>query len=157
MDTQYMRWVKSQTELLVPLLKHLREELGEERANDLVYPVLRKYMKNWVAGFASRDSVNPIENFYKTSERLEETFEGDVDYNTLQHDDRHYDLDVTRCSYAELFRELGEPELGAILVCEADNHIANLSAPAVRMSRADTLMKGGSHCPFRYRFEPQEG
>ena len=34
------------------------------------------------------------------------------------------------------FRQLDEPELGAILVCEADDHVAELSAPAVEMSRA---------------------
>jgi len=84
---------------------------------------------------------------------LEETFEGDVDYDVLRSDDKKFDLNVTRCRYAQLFRELGEPELGAILVCEVDDHIANLSAPAVKLSRDDTMMEGGTHCPFRYRFD----
>ena len=34
--------VKIQSELLVPLLKDLREELGEDVANELVYKSLRK-------------------------------------------------------------------------------------------------------------------
>ncbi len=153
--TPYMQWVKSQTDVLVPLLRHLRAELGDERANSLVYPALREYMRKWISEFASKDSDNPIENFFKTSDRLEETFEGDVDYDVLQQDDESFDLNVTRCRYAQLFRELGEPELGAILVCEADNHIADLSAPAVKFSRLDTMMQGGTHCPFRYRFDKQ--
>ena len=110
--TPYMRWVKSQCEVLMPLLQHLRAELGEERANDLVYPVLREYMKEWIAGFASKESENPVENFYKTSERLEETFEGDVKYNVLKHDAETFDFNVTSCKYAEFFRQLDEPELG---------------------------------------------
>ena len=65
--TPYMRWVKGQSAVPVPLLQHLRAELGEERANDLVYPVLREYMKEWIAGFASKESENPVENFYKTA------------------------------------------------------------------------------------------
>ena len=149
--TPYMQWVRTQTDVLVPLLRHLRSELGEEEANALVYPVLRKYMKTWVSEFASKESDSPIENFFKTSELLEETFEGDVDYDVLKNDDENFDFNVTRCRYAQHFRQLGEPELGAILVCEVDDHIANLSAPAVKMSRDDTMMKGGTHCPFRYR------
>ena len=43
--TPYMQRVKSQTDVLVPLLKHLRAELGAAKANALVYPVLRNYMK----------------------------------------------------------------------------------------------------------------
>ena len=150
--TLYMQRVKTQTEVLLPLLRHLRAELGEAEANALVYPVLRAYMKNWIAEFASTESDSPIENFYKTDERLQTMYEGDIDYEILNDDGQRFDLDVTRCRYADFFRRLGEPELGAILVCEADDHIADLSAPDVRMSRAGTLMKGGTHCPFRYRF-----
>lgn len=151
--TPYMQWVQSQIDVLVPLLRHLRTELGEEKANALVYPALREYMKKWVSEFASNESDNPIENFFKTSKLLEETFEGDVDYDILKNDDESFDLNVTRCRYAQLFRQLGEPELGAILVCEVDDHIANLSAPAVKLTRDDTMMKGGTHCPFLYRFD----
>ena len=151
--TPYMQWVKSQTDVLIPLLRHLRAELGEEKANALVYPVLREYMKTWISEFASKESDKPIENFFKTSAKIEETFEGDVDYDVLKNDDENFDLNVTRCRYAQFFRQLGEPELGTILVCEADNHIADLSAPAVKLSRTDTMMKGGTHCPFRYKFD----
>lgn len=153
--TPYMQWVKTQTDVLIPLLRHIRAELGEEKGNALVYPVLREYMKKWIAEYASKESDDPIENFFKTSGRIEKTFEGDVDYDVLKQDDETFDLNVTHCRYAQFFRELGEPELGAILVCEADNHIADLSAPAVTLTRTDTIMKGGSHCPFRYRFDKQ--
>ena len=150
--TPYMQRVKTQTEVLLPLLRHLRAELGEEKANALVYPVLRDFMKKWIAEFASTGSDNPLENFQTTSDRLEAMYQGDVDYDVLKSDDQSFDFNVTGCLYAQFFRQLGEPELGAILVCEADNHIAELSAPAVEMSRATTLMKGGAHCAFRYQF-----
>ncbi len=154
--TPYMQWIKNQTDVLVPLLKHLRAELGEAEANALVYPVLRDYMKNWIAEFASTDSDNPIKNFYDTSARLEAMFEGDVEETILRNDDEELNFNITGCRYADFFRQLGEPELGTILVCEADDHIADLSAPEVELTRVDTIMKGGTHCPFRYRFSGQE-
>ena len=150
--TPFMRRVRSQAEVLVPLLRHLRAELGEAKANELVYPALRDAMKKWIAELASSDSDNPVENFRKTSDVFEAMYDGDVEYETLRDDGERWDFDVSGCRYADFFRQLDEPELGTILVCEMDDHTADLAASAVRMSRPQTIMKGGTHCPFRYRF-----
>ena len=155
--TPLMQRVKSQAEVLVPLLRHLRVELGEERANELVYPAIRDAVKKWIAGISSSHSEDPIENFRKTSDILEAMYDGDVEYETLRDDDERWEMDISRCRYAEFFRQLDEPELGTMLVCEMDDHIADLAAPAVRMSRTETIMKGGTHCPFRYRFDNARG
>ena len=61
--TPLMQRVKLQTEVLLPLLHHLRAELGVEKANGLVYPVLRRLTKEWVKEIASSESGDPIENF----------------------------------------------------------------------------------------------
>jgi hypothetical protein len=113
-------------------------------------------MKMWIAEFASTESNDPIKNFHATSEELGTMFEGDVDYDILKNDDVNLDLNVTSCRYVDFFRQFDEPELGTILVCEAGDRIADLSAPAVKFSRTDTIMKGGTHCPFRYQFGDPE-
>jgi hypothetical protein len=154
--TPLMQRVKLQTELLLPLLRHLRAELGEENANDLVYPVLRRMTRDWIAEIASLESADPIENFRKTSELHLASFEGDVDMDVLRADEDRLEVNVTGCRYADFFLQLGEPELGAILTCEMDDHIAELSAPVVSLSLTDTIMKGGTHCPFRYKFSLAE-
>ena len=155
--TPFMQRVRSQAEVLVPLLRQLRAELGEAKANELVYPALKRAMKKWIAEIASPDSDNPVENFRKASDTLEAMYDGDVEYETLRDDDKRWDFDVSGCQYADFFRQLGEPELGTILVCEMDDHSADLAAPAVKMSRTQTIMKGGTHCPFRYRFGDASG
>ena len=154
--TPLMQRVKLQTEVLLPLLRHLRAELGEEKANNLVYPVLRRMTKDWIAEIASSESADPIENFRKTSELHLASFEGDVDMNVLRADEERLEVNVMGCRYADFFRQLGEPELGAILTCEMDDHVAELSAPAVSLSLTDTIMKGGTCCPFRYKFNRTE-
>jgi predicted ArsR family transcriptional regulator len=148
-----MHRVKLQAEVLVPLLRHLRAELGEEAANGLVYPVLRTCMRDWISDIASSASDDPTENFHKTSEALATLFQGEVDLEVLEDNAENLTVDVTGCRYADFFRHLGEPELGAILTCELDNHIVDLSAPNVTLSRTATIMNGAARCPFRYRFE----
>jgi hypothetical protein len=47
---------------------------------------------------------------------------------------------------------LGEPEFGALLVCEADIDIAAAGGDEVSFSRSQTLMQSASCCTFRYKF-----
>ena len=59
---------------------------------------------------------------------------------------------IWRDLVAHLHREeLGEPELGFLLVCSADFDIVE-ELPNVELSRSQTIMQGASHCDFRYRF-----
>jgi hypothetical protein len=58
---------------------------------------------------------------------------------------------VTRCRYAEFYRELGEAELGLLLVCSADFAMAEGFGPGSELTRKQTIMQGASHCDFRYR------
>ena len=60
-------------------------------------------------------------------------------------------FDVTRCRYAEMYRALGIPELGAVLSCNRDAALIEGFNPEVHFSRTQTIMGGASHCDFRYR------
>jgi hypothetical protein len=68
---------------------------------------------------------------------------------TQSHDE--YAFDITRCRYAEFYRELGEPELGFLLICSADFAMAEGFGSDVELTRTQTIMQGASHCNFRYR------
>lgn len=63
------------------------------------------------------------------------------------------EFNVTGCRYADLFRQLNEPELGAILLCETDFHRAELGSPEVELHRSQTIMEGARTCDFRYRMK----
>ena len=62
----------------------------------------------------------------------------------------HLDFNVTRCRYAEMYRELGIPELGAVLSCNRDGEFCRGYNPAIAFERTQTIMQGATHCDFRY-------
>ena len=66
-----------------------------------------------------------------------------------QTDDR-LSFDVTRCRYAELYRSLGIPELGAVLSCNRDAALIEGFNPSVTLVRTQTIMEGAPRCDFRY-------
>ena len=148
--------VTLQAEVLVPLLQHLRAELGEAQANALVYPVLRDCVRRWTVALASSESDSAIETWQRASDAVTAQAAADVDWEVLRDDESGLDFDVTACRFADFFRRLGEPELGAILTCEIDDHIAEQAATAVSFSRPETIMQGGARCPFRYRFADRD-
>lgn len=73
----------------------------------------------------------------------------------LGKDKEALDLDVSRCRFADFFRALGERELGALLICEADFDVAAAGKGEVSLDRAQTIMPGAPSCTFRHRFAPR--
>ena len=48
---------------------------------------------------------------------------------------------------------LGEPELGAALLCESDHHVVAAVGSDVALTRTRTIMQGAAYCDFRYRMK----
>jgi len=86
---------------------------------------------------------------------LGEATDREVKFEMRRHDKEALEFDVTRCRFAEFFRALGEPELGALLICETDFDIASAGGSEVSLDRAQTSMQGARSCTFRYKFAPR--
>src|SRR5262249_8942946 len=110
---------KIQAQVLVPLVKALQAELGKERANALVRKALgdayRRLGEQW---WRAKRSTHVGENVAAAFASFSEG--GALDYSVRAQSQDTYEIDVTRCRYAEFYKELGEPELGFLLVCSAD-------------------------------------
>jgi hypothetical protein len=141
---------KIQAQVLVPLIKALQAELGEERANALVRTALgdvyRRLGEQW---WQAKDSKHVGENMALAFAAFAQ--DDALDYNVRAQSQDTYEIDVTRCRYAEFYKELGEPELGFLLVCSLDFPFADGFGPDMRLTRTQTIMQGASHCDFRYR------
>jgi len=64
-------------------------------------------------------------------------------------------MDVSACAYARFFQELGEPELGYLLLCSADCDLGEEMDDA-ELARSQSWMEGASHCDFQYRFPSRQ-
>ncbi|MFN3746660.1 MAG: L-2-amino-thiazoline-4-carboxylic acid hydrolase [Hyphomicrobiaceae bacterium] len=76
---------------------------------------------------------------------------------TLHESDTRFDFNVTRCRYAEMYREMGLGEIGHLLSCQRDGTFCEGYDPRLKMTRTQTIMQGASHCDFRYRWIEGEG
>jgi hypothetical protein len=86
---------------------------------------------------------------------LAKVTEREVTVEMRRQDEEALEFDVTHCRFAEFFRALGEPELGALLICETDFDIAAAGGSEVSLTRDQTIMQGARSCTFRYKFAPR--
>jgi hypothetical protein len=68
-----------------------------------------------------------------------------------------FSFNVTRCRYAEMYRALGIPEVGALLSCNRDFSLVEGFNPAVTLTRTQTVMEGAPHCDFRFELRRPAG
>jgi hypothetical protein len=144
-----------QAQVLVPVLRALRAELGKDKADTIVKQALRDWSKQLFAAVGDGVDGSPRRKWATVQSAWNDVTAKEVEFETLRHDEEALELDVTRCRFAEFFRALGEPELGALLICEADFDVAAVGGGAVSLTRAQTIMKGAPRCTFRYKFAPR--
>jgi len=141
---------KIQAQVLVPLVKALQAELGEASANALVRKTLGDLYRSHSEEFAKAKNETDLGKFvasaFKTYAR-----DNALEYDVLEQTPDAYAIDIRRCRYAGFYRELGEPELGFLLVCTADFAVADGFGGDVKLTRTQTIMQGAPHCDFRYR------
>ena len=144
-----------QAQVLLPVLRALRAELGKDKADALVKQALRDWSKQLFAAIGDSVDGSPRRKWAAIQSVFGEVSGREVDVEILRHDKEALDIDVTRCRFAEFFRALGEPELGGLLICEADFDIASVGDGEVSLDRAQTIMQGAPTCTFRYKFAPR--
>jgi hypothetical protein len=154
-DISLLDKTRIQAQVLVPVLRALRAELGKDKADAIVKQALRDWSRELFASIGDRIDGSPRRKWATVQSAWNEVSEREAEFEILRHDKEALDIDVTRCRFAEFFRALGEPELGALLICEADFDVAAVGGGAVSLERAQTIMKGAPSCTFRYKFAPR--
>ena len=150
MAVSVIEQARIQAQVLVPLIKALQAELGEEKANLIVRKALgdlyRRFGEEFWRSKNEPDLGKSVASAFKTYAQGEA-----LEYRVDEQSHDAFAIDVTRCRYAEFYKELGEPELGFLLICTADFAIAEGFGPDVRLTRTQTIMQGANRCDFRYR------
>jgi len=151
-DISFLAQAKLQARVLVPVLRAIRERIGREEADKLVADALRDWSREQFKQVARASQDTKLGHWQTiwgdVFKKIDEGFEMEV----LQEDDATQDFNVTHCPYADYFQALDEPELGALLLCEQDVHLADsVGSDAVEFNRSQTIMGGAKFCDFRIR------
>ena len=138
-----------ESRVLIPFIEAMREKFGDEATRALVVGVIRR--------LAAEDGARWAEAYGGDLRSLKTVAEkvwagsGSLEVDITAADDEHLEFKVTRCRYAEFYKELGLTDIGYLVHCNRDHAMIAGFNPDLELTRTQTVMEGASHCDFRFR------
>ena len=144
-----------EAELLKEVYETLLERFGRDDARRVIAESVRRSSIAQAARFAAgAPGGTSLQSFIDIQSHW--TAENALEIEPIHRDESHYDFNVTRCRYAEMYKSMGLGEIGGLLSCNRDGSFCEGYDPNLKMTRTQTIMEGASHCDFRYRYEASE-
>ncbi|MBT5755904.1 MAG: L-2-amino-thiazoline-4-carboxylic acid hydrolase [Acidimicrobiaceae bacterium] len=140
--------------ILAPIIDRLGDEFGQERVRDLAAEVIIDVAKSQGAAMAEMLGGNDLSVFADSLEAW--TRGGALEIEVVEQTDTTFAFNVTRCKYAEMYRDLGDADLGARMSCNRDGTMVEGFNPDITFTRTQTIMSGASHCDFVYELPASE-
>jgi len=140
------------------ILKHVYDTLKQSHGDDVARRTLadavRRSSIEQAAEFAAKAGGNTsMQTFI---DRQAQWRAGDaLTVEVKEQTDTSYVYNVTRCRYAEMYREMGLGEIGHLLSCQRDATFCEGYDKRLKLTRTQTLMQGASHCDFNYKYEDE--
>lgn len=136
------------------LLNAFGEAFGEDKTRALARRVVIEIAEEQGQTLAEQVGGNSLTDFSETLEPW--TRDGALELEVLESSPQAFSFNVTRCRYAEMYQQLGIPELGALLSCNRDYALCGGFNPGIKLTRTQTIMQGATHCDFRFQLEKTE-
>ena len=141
--------------IIKPIYEEMTTELGEEQARRILGAAIRR---NAIEQGRTLAAASPqpagIAGFAKLLERWKAN--DALRMEVLEQSDEQFDFNVVRCRYAEMYRDMGLGEIGALLSCNRDGAFCEGYDARLELTRTQTIMSGAPHCNFRYRWREQD-
>lgn len=147
-DVGVLKRREIEARIVAPLIQRLGEEFGHDRVNELALEVVVGVAQSQGGELAEAMGGNDLSFFADSMENW--TKGGALEVDVVEQADGVFAFNVTRCQYAEMYRALGIPELGALFSCNRDGTMVEGFNPDITFERTQTIMNGAEHCDFRY-------
>ena len=140
--------------ILKPVIEALAAEFGREKVLAILSETIVRLAQTQGEELSRQAGGDGAAQFNDSLKHW--TRDSALEIELLEQNDRRLSFNVTRCRYAELYRDLGIPELGALLSCNRDFALIDGFNPRASLSRTQTIMQGAPFCDFRYTFPGDE-
>jgi hypothetical protein len=154
-DTQTLAMLEKRR-IEAAILKHVYDTLkashGAEAAKKTIAEAVRRSAMEQAAELAKAVGGNTsLQTFIDRQEAWLRG--GALERDVIEESDTRFRFNVTRCKYAEMYRDMGLGEIGHLLSCQRDGTFCEGYDDRIKLKRTQTIMQGATHCDFDYTFE----
>ena len=137
--------------ILIPVIEALGKTFGREDVIKKIGDTIVDIARGQGADLAAVMGGNSLADFMASLRFWTQDHALEID--VLKQDENCLHFNVTRCRYAEMYKDLGIPELGCLLSCNRDYALIEGFNSKIELVRTQTIMEGAPYCDFRYRVE----
>ena len=142
--------------IIKPIYEEMVARIGAARAAEILSAAITRDSIEQAQAYAATEAgENDLEGFHALLPQWKAG--GALETDMLRETPTEVHYNVTRCKYAEMYRDMGLTEIGHILSCGRDGTFCTGYNPAIKLERTQTIMQGAPHCDFRYRWDPATG
>ena len=145
---------ETEARILAPIIEALGQKFGREEVVSIIRDTIIRLAQEQGAALAETMGGNGSDHFLESLQYW--TRDNALAIDVLENNQQKLSFNVTRCRYAEMYRALGIPELGAVLSCNRDFALIEGFNADASLTRTQTIMQGATHCNFRYSFETND-
>ena len=134
--------------IAVPLIKAFIEEFGKEKTLEITSKVIESLAEESGRMLAEFVGGNSLEDLAKGLALWSQ--DGANESELLEITDTKIATNITRCLYADMYKEHGMEEFGYLLSCGRDFAMVAGFNPKIKLTRTKTIMEGDDICDFRF-------
>ena len=138
--------------IIKPIYEEMVAELGENTAKRILGTAVKKNAIEQGKAYAdAQPTPTSLEGFHALLPQWKAN--GALEVQMLGESAAAVSYNVTRCRYAEMYKDMGLADVGHLLSCGRDGTFCTGYDPRIKLERTQTIMQGATHCDFRYRWE----
>lgn len=135
--------------IIKPIYEEMKAEIGGEKARKIISAAITKNAVEQGAAYAKTEGGDTsLESFHALLPQWKAN--GALKVDMLEETETNVHYNVTRCQYAEMYKDMGLADIGHLLSCGRDGTFCKGYDPRISLIRTQTIMQGASHCDFRY-------
>jgi len=154
-DLPILEQRRIEANIIKPIYEQMKAEIGDEKARRIISAAIIKNAIEQGAAYAKTEGgTTSLESFHALLPQWKAN--GALEVDMLEETESNVNYNVTRCQYAEMYKEMGLADIGHLLSCGRDGTFCKGYDPRISLIRTQTIMQGASHCDFRYSLKDED-
>jgi hypothetical protein len=137
--------------ILAPIIDALSHKFEQDKVLDVVRETIAEIATDQGAELAEHMGGNTLQHFADSLQYW--TQDNALEFEIIEQTEEVFLFNVTRCRYAELYKNLGVSGYGTIFSCARDFALIKGFNGKINLKRTQTIMEGAPYCDFRYTVE----